>query len=74
MGQTQILNRMVKYSDGLLDATRTLLDWAEQQGLKFEVTATPDGERWGSRLEICHDEPGQDMNEWETELAFKLAD
>jgi hypothetical protein len=27
-----------------------------------------------SRLEIYHDEPGQDMSEWETELAFKLAD
>ena len=34
----------------------------------------PDGEQWGCRLEIYHDEPGQDMSEWETELAFKLAD
>jgi hypothetical protein len=25
-------------------------------------------------LEIYHDEPGQDMNDWKTELAFKLAD
>jgi hypothetical protein len=31
-------------------------------------------EQWGCRLEISHDEPGQDMNDWETELAFKLAD
>ncbi len=28
----------------------------------------------GCRLEICHDKPGQDMSEWETEFAFKLAD
>jgi effector-binding domain-containing protein len=62
------------HPDGLLDATRTLRDWAEQQGLKFDVTSTPDGERWGCRLEIYHDEPGQDMSEWETELAFRLAD
>jgi RNA polymerase sigma-70 factor, ECF subfamily len=42
-------------------------------GLAWDVTSTPDGEQWGRRLEIYHDEPGQDMNEWETELAFKLA-
>jgi effector-binding domain-containing protein len=62
------------HPDGLLDATRTLRDWAEQEGLAFDVTSAPDGEQWGCRLEIYHDEPGQDMNEWETELAFKLAD
>jgi effector-binding domain-containing protein len=62
------------HPDGLVDATRTLLDWAEQEGLKFDVRPVPDGDRWGCRLEICHDEPGQDMSEWETELAFKLAD
>lgn len=57
---------------GLVGATGTLLNWAAQQGLAFDVTSTPDGERWGCRLEIYHDEPGQDMSEWETELAFKL--
>ena len=61
------------HPDGLLGATRTLRDWAEKQGPAFDVTSTPDGERWGCRLEIYH-EPGQDMSEWETELAFKLAD
>lgn len=34
----------------------------------------PDGEQWGCRLETYYDEPGQDMNEWKTELAFKLAE
>jgi effector-binding domain-containing protein len=62
------------HPDGLAGATRTLLDWAAQQGLAWDVTSTPNGERWGCRLEIYHDEPGQDMNEWETQLAFKLAD
>jgi effector-binding domain-containing protein len=59
---------------GLVGATRTLLDWAAQQGLAWDVTSVPEGERWGCRLEIAHDEPGQDMSEWQTELAFKLAD
>jgi RNA polymerase sigma-70 factor (ECF subfamily) len=62
------------HPDGLVGATRTLRDWAAQQDLAWDVTSTPDGERWGCRLEIYHDEPGQDMSEWETELAFKLAD
>jgi effector-binding domain-containing protein len=62
------------HPDGLVGATQTLLDWAAQQGLAWDVTSAAEGERWGCRLEIYHDEPGQDMNEWETELAFKLAD
>jgi RNA polymerase sigma-70 factor (ECF subfamily) len=62
------------HPDGLVGATQTLLDWAGRQSLSWDVTSAPEGEQWGCRLEICHDEPGQDMNEWETELAFKLAD
>jgi len=62
------------HPDGLLGATAALRDWAEQEGLAFDVSSAPDGERWRCRLEIYHDEPGQDMNEWQTELAFKLAD
>jgi len=62
------------HPDGLIDATSTLRDWVAQQGLTWDMTPTPDGERWGCRLEIYHDEPGQDMNDWKTELAFKLAD
>lgn len=58
----------------LMDATAQLLKWADEQGLTWDVSPSPDGERWGCRLEIYHDEPGQDMNEWETELAFRLAD
>jgi RNA polymerase sigma-70 factor (ECF subfamily) len=59
---------------GLVGATQALLDWAARQGLAWDVTSAPDGEQWGCRLETCYDEPGQDMNEWKTELAFKLAD
>jgi effector-binding domain-containing protein len=62
------------HPDGLVGTTQTLLDWAARQGLAWDVTSAPDGEQWACRLEICHDEPGQDMNEWETELAFKLLD
>jgi effector-binding domain-containing protein len=64
----------IGHPNGLVGATQTLLDWAAQQGLAWDVTSVPEGERWGCRLEIYHDEPGQDINEWATELAFKLAD
>ena len=58
----------------LMDATARLLEWADEQGLNWDASPSPEGERWGCRLEIYHDEPGQDMNAWETELAFRLAD
>jgi hypothetical protein len=35
---------------GLVGATRTLLDWAAQQSLAWDVTSTPDGEQLGCRL------------------------
>jgi effector-binding domain-containing protein len=59
---------------GLIDATRTLLDWAAQQGLSWDVEETSEGQRWAARLEIYQEEPPPDMDTWETELAFKLAD
>jgi effector-binding domain-containing protein len=60
------------HPDGLLDATRDLQEWAAGQGLEWDVTSTPAGDRWRARLEIYRsDDP--DMSKWETELAFKLA-
>lgn len=58
----------------LMDATARLLRWADDHDLSWDVSPSSEGERWGCRLEIYHDEPGQDMNDWETELAFRLAD
>jgi effector-binding domain-containing protein len=58
----------------LMDATAWLLEWADEHGLSWDVSPSSEGERWGCRLEIYHDEPGHDMNAWETELAFRLAD
>ncbi|WP_336207609.1 GyrI-like domain-containing protein [Nonomuraea sp. LPB2021202275-12-8] len=63
------------HPDQLIDATAALLAWAESQGLRFDMTREPDGEHWGSRLEIYHTNPEEqpDMNKWETELQFRLA-
>ena len=66
----------VGHPDGLENATADLLQWAGTQGLRWDVSDSPVGERWGCRLEIYHTDPLEqpDMNAWRTELAFRLAD
>jgi hypothetical protein len=61
---------------GLQAATADLLAWAEREGLRWDSEPTPDGERWGCRLERYLTDPGcqPDMARWETELSFRLAD
>jgi effector-binding domain-containing protein len=60
--------------EGLMDATEALLQWAANEGLRWDVTETPRGDRWGARLEIYELYPPEDMSQWTTELAFRLAD
>ena len=60
--------------EGLIDATEALLQWAAHEGLRWDVTETPKGDRWAARLEIYELDPPADMSQWTTELAFRLAD
>ena len=71
-----VMTRHVGHPSTLMAATAALLDWAATHGLTWDKTDTPTGERWGSRLEIYLTDPRDqpDMNQWETELAFRLAD
>ena len=62
------------HPDGLVGAVEALRQWAASEGLDWDMTETPKGERWGARLEIYELEPLGDMDEWSTELAFRLAD
>jgi effector-binding domain-containing protein len=59
----------------LVATTAALLEWAEKQGLTWDVSESPAGERWAARLESYHTDPAEepDMNKWEIELAFRLA-
>ena len=61
--------------DTLLGATAELLAWAAGEGLAFDVTATPEGERWAGRIESYETDPRvePDATKWHTTLAFKLA-
>jgi effector-binding domain-containing protein len=64
------------HPDGLVDATASLLKWAEDEHLTFDTTQSPDGDRWAARLEIYETDPREepDMAKWVTQLAFRLAD
>jgi effector-binding domain-containing protein len=62
------------HPEGLLGATGALLRWGADEGLHWDVTETPAGDRWAARLEIYELEPPEDMALWTTELAFRLAD
>jgi hypothetical protein len=44
--------------------------------LSWDATETDRGTRWGCRLEVLHTHPAEepDMNKWETQLAFRIAD
>jgi DNA gyrase inhibitor GyrI len=60
----------------LYDATTTLLKWADERGLAWDVSQADAGETWGCRVEFYLTDPAEqpDMNKWETQLAFKLMD
>jgi effector-binding domain-containing protein len=60
------------HPEGLMAATRDLLAWAAEQGLEWDA----DGDHWVARLEISRSDPREvpDMNDWVTDLQFKLKD
>jgi effector-binding domain-containing protein len=66
--------RYTGHPDGLLGATKSLREWAEQQNLTWDLEHTEDGERWAARLEIYETDPAvePDMSKWTTQLAFRL--
>jgi effector-binding domain-containing protein len=64
------------HPDELVDATGALLKWAAAEGLTFDRHDTDAGDAWAGRFEFYLTDPSEqpDMGEWDTELAFKLAD
>lgn len=62
------------HPDDLVPAVAALLQWADNEGLVWDMHPTPKGDAWGCRLEIYEADPPTDMNDWTTQLAFRLAD
>jgi hypothetical protein len=63
------------HPDELIDVTTAFLAWADDHDLAFDVTPSPEGDRWGCRLELLLTNPAEvpDTDQWQTQLMFKLA-
>lgn len=59
----------------LVEVTSRLLEWADDQGLQWDVAPSPEGEAWGCRLEHHETDPSEepDLHRWRTRLEFRLA-
>jgi effector-binding domain-containing protein len=68
--------RHVGHPVELEGVTARLLEWADREGLRFDVTPSRRGDRWASRIDWFETNPMEqpDMNQWVTLLTFKLAD
>ncbi|MFD3435932.1 GyrI-like domain-containing protein [Streptomyces sp. NPDC058685] len=66
----------VGHPDQLFDVITALREWATQEGLVWDMREVGGSELWGCRLESYLTDPRvePDMNKWEMELAFRLAD
>ncbi|MGP3911737.1 GyrI-like domain-containing protein [Nonomuraea sp. 10N515B] len=65
------------HPDQLIDVTGAFRKWAAEQGLTWDMTSDADGtEHWGCRLELYNTNPAEepDLNKWDTDLQFRLAD
>lgn len=64
------------HPDDLQQATADLLAYADAQGLTFDSTESPTGDRWVARLEYYLTDPDDqpDLTQWDTMLSFKLKD
>ncbi|MFI1398764.1 GyrI-like domain-containing protein [Streptomyces sp. NPDC020681] len=64
------------HPDQLFGVITSLREWAAREGLTWDMTEVDGAERWACRLESYLTDPREepDMNKWEIELAFRLAD
>lgn len=62
--------------DQLIDATATLLAWAEENGIGWQMQETEKGDAWAGRAEFYLNDPEEepDPEKWRTELAILVAD
>ena len=58
----------------LVEVTGALLAWTAANGLELDKVDSPEGDRWACRLELLLTNPADvpDMNDWVTQLVFKL--
>ncbi|HWH98647.1 MAG TPA: GyrI-like domain-containing protein [Pseudolysinimonas sp.] len=66
----------VGHPDELERVTGRFLQWANGEGLHFDVRRSDQGDVWASRIEWYETNPVEqpDMSQWVTRLTFKLTD
>ncbi|MFC4606431.1 GyrI-like domain-containing protein [Streptomyces maoxianensis] len=66
----------VGHPDQLFGVIQAVREWAEREGMEWDMTVVDGVERWAGRLESYLTDPRvePDMSKWEVELAFRLAD
>lgn len=62
--------------DGLMNANRILIEWARDNGIKWDNWQDGSGDVFASRYENYITDPGDepDPTKWQTEVAIKLAE
>ncbi|SEG99509.1 effector-binding domain-containing protein [Nonomuraea solani] len=62
------------HPDQLMGVTENLLRWAQEQGLKWDMSERDGAEHWGCRLELFQTNPMEepDPDNWDTDLQFRL--
>ncbi len=62
--------------DRLIEANSALIDWANEEKIKWDMLDTEEGDRFGCRLEVYLTDPKTELDpqKWETEVTIRLAD
>jgi effector-binding domain-containing protein len=55
---------------------KALLEWVQEKGLTLDTYDSPDGDGFGGRVEFFLTDPDEEpnMDNWQTEVAMRLAD
>lgn len=67
-----VVLRHIGHYDGLIAANAELQRWAQDHDVEFDMTDTPEGSAWGSRLEQYITDPSMEADpaKWETDVAY----
>jgi hypothetical protein len=57
-------------------ANAALIDWANKRNIKWDMSETEEGDRFGCRLEVYLTDPGTELDpeKRETEVTIRLVD
>ncbi|MCU0826997.1 MAG: GyrI-like domain-containing protein [Tabrizicola sp.] len=62
------------HPDELYDVTIMLIEWSKVRKVQWDVEETPEGDRFGARMEIFHNDAGPPSDDWITEIRIRLRD